>query len=797
MKTVTDVNAFVRNAIVHRDRTLGQALKELDSAIWGQLDSTGERPLPPLFPFQGLVQSDFGVLVRGFAMVQDMEDSAGFYETTADKVFPAPIELDRENVLEEGKETAVQLESNDPLGGATQSVDAMELYLIPVPGLLYDTPHLPSRRTHDAIPFLPVHNAEPHHAQLDAPNQIAGRIRPREESELDDLELEVVDEEHARDADSVGSAGTKEDRLMYRGQTGVAPPQIREGTIAVPPTASSQAGITAALNLPHDALSTSLEGGLLAMTFCPHDSDVHGQSWTHRLNDVVEVVGYFRSDYGHPVGENADGQGVVDFFDELAELSQWKCRKLPPSLVRSFVCVATRSMGCKPLLPPPSTLSHTGLSKDKLTSLRELAIQYLSHFVKGDQLVAEYVLLQLLSRTRNRAEGTIPIGDLPIHLLLGDPQKKAGSGQSGSMEREESRSRGPDGASSLGAFSGAANRQDGITVFLERLAFGLRHINSNGTVVVTSPKDNHRRLVPRKDMEQNYLESGLLQLPRGTHLTLDLSKMNNSERKWADAFGTPQATVAAPRLINDCEFAKSSDGTAKQRASNSGHASIVSEPSVGSLLESLCHRQQLTYDYGYQSVEIKTDIQLLVVSTLAQTEIHQQGMNETDEDISASSTTTTDAQKMLLRLRRSDRLLDLPLTIPLWPSAQEAAMGDPHKVFHTETDQLRLFCAYLRQLSVAADEGSGATSAAGQSFIEQIAAEMAEEKQSFPERYNNSCLIHNNTMSMRLSLARAMALSFGDVAITKEHWDRCKDLETLRIDRCLRVCEELSRNRYN
>ncbi|KAJ3190611.1 hypothetical protein HK101_008537 [Irineochytrium annulatum] len=118
------------------------------------------------------------------------------------------------------------------------------------------------------------------------------------------------------------------------------------------------------------------------------------------LNATFEFFGIL--EMPEPSGPN-DGMDEIDYLDDAVALSS-----LP---VVHCVFREPVDFGGHPL---QRSIVARLIDKD-FNELKDMAVDYLSGFVLGDRLVAEYLLLQLTSRIHNRSQG-LPVGFMPLNI---------------------------------------------------------------------------------------------------------------------------------------------------------------------------------------------------------------------------------------------------------------------------------------------------------------------------------------------------------------------------------------------
>ena len=218
--------------------------------------------------------------------------------------------------------------------------------------------------------------------------------------------------------------------------------------------------------------------------------------------------------------------GEPFFAEEEAEMD----RNLPRSLVPRLHCLFARRVRRDavdhPLLPPPlasasaaaqvasaeeaealfaARLAAAGLTAHAVrvevaAGLRDKLVAFLARgATRGDAFAAEYLLLHLLSRVRRSssdpasATARVPIGTVPLNLVVGAAEEGSGAG--------------------------AAHFASRLGATLASLAPACHVQPLDGASLSARP------FAPRKDYTLNRLCSGVLQLSAGTVIVLDETKL--------------------------------------------------------------------------------------------------------------------------------------------------------------------------------------------------------------------------------------------------------------------------------
>lgn len=243
-----------------------------------------------------------------------------------------------------------------------------------------------------------------------------------------------------------------------------------------------------------------------------------------KLNDVFEFVGVLTFDT--ELATDAINDDEMDAVFCEAEISSLASTKEVPRIH----CLVHRKLSAQDFLSSPSTLE---VEPHMVKGVREALVGHLTAVLGNDQLAAQFMLLHLLSRVHARMDAA-PLGKLSLNLTC---------------------------------FS-----NESISVFGNCLNHTIRNLVPFTHVVsLTLDYLNSISLAPRKDYQANRLVTGVLQIPQGSHLTIDETQL--------------QA------------------GTLN---SNGVHNARI--------LKGLVETQQVEYDFTFYKMEMAADIQLLILS---------------------------------------------------------------------------------------------------------------------------------------------------------------------------------------
>ncbi|CAI5981883.1 unnamed protein product [Closterium sp. NIES-64] len=221
---------------------------------------------------------------------------------------------------------------------------------------------------------------------------------------------------------------------------------------------------------------------------------------------------------------------------------------LPSSQVLRLHCLTWRKL-------PHLFSTDVGPTVAAAGSIRAALLSRLAAALGGDRLAAEYLLLHLLSRVHTRIE-PMPLGKLSLNLS-GFPEPSSASTPSPTP---------PPLSSSPPSLSQAASPSlSALTSSLQTL------LPATHTLPLSLDNLNSRRLTPHKDYTSDRLVSGVLQLPAGTHLTID------------------------------------------ETALKPGRVAALGSQNLQALKE-LLEWQKVDYDFQYYKMEMQSDIPVLILS---------------------------------------------------------------------------------------------------------------------------------------------------------------------------------------
>lgn len=257
------------------------------------------------------------------------------------------------------------------------------------------------------------------------------------------------------------------------------------------------------------------EGGSLSCLIKVYDSS----DSELKLNDVFEFVGVltFDSDY------QEDNDEFLDGFSEDMLAS------LPLNKVPRLHCLVHRKLAAHDCLHSTPLELKPHLVKEA----RETLLSHLTVVLGNDGLAAHLVLLHLLSRVHARIDN-FAVGKLSVNLTCFN--------------------------------------KESVSIFGHHLTLAIKDLLPFSHIVpLTVDYLNAASLAPKKDYQRNRLLSGLMQLPEGTHLTIDETQL---EVGTLDSVGVENAR----------------------------------------LLKYLSEYQKVEYDFKYYKMEVAADFQLLILS---------------------------------------------------------------------------------------------------------------------------------------------------------------------------------------
>lgn len=272
------------------------------------------------------------------------------------------------------------------------------------------------------------------------------------------------------------------------------------------------------LNLPHTAAHQDLHAACVITVLLGTENGARRNPF--RVNDVVDFYGYqhFPQDQLE-VGES----------DDLARFSAWNATELSRGLVSRLRCLSYAPLST---LPVRHRIGGSALATAGIAESRAAAVAHLRRTVTGDDaLVAEYLLLHLCSRVHSHSAST-PVGDLPLRI------------------------------SGTGVCPAAWSSQ-------LRDVVPVAEVLLSGEVLRQSPQV---RLTPAYHNELNYLQTGLLQVANGTHLTVDCASLIPLDDAWYEG------------------------------------------------LFAVVHKQQLPLEYPYHTLELPVDVAVLALDSSSTTD---------------------------------------------------------------------------------------------------------------------------------------------------------------------------------
>ncbi|KAL3717919.1 hypothetical protein ACJRO7_003105 [Eucalyptus globulus] len=238
-----------------------------------------------------------------------------------------------------------------------------------------------------------------------------------------------------------------------------------------------------------------------------------------KLNDVFEFIGVLTFDSEYQV----DNDEFLDGFSEDMLAS------LPLNKVPRLHCLVHRKLAAHDFLQSTPLELKPHLVKE----VRQTLLSHLTAVLGNDGLAAHLVLLHLLSRVHARIDN-FAVGKLSFNLTCFN--------------------------------------KESVSIFGNQLTLAIKDLLPFSHIVpLTVDYLNAASLAPKKDYERNRLVSGLMQLPEGTHLTIDETQL---EAGTLNSVGVENAR----------------------------------------LLKYLSEYQKVEYDFKYYKMEMAADFQLLVLS---------------------------------------------------------------------------------------------------------------------------------------------------------------------------------------
>ncbi|GET89369.1 hypothetical protein, conserved [Leishmania tarentolae] len=307
----------------------------------------------------------------------------------------------------------------------------------------------------------------------------------------------------------VATSSSEEERV----RKSVRHTTTKSDTITATVEASNSTTFGPSLNFPHPSCSSELQSACVVTVLLPGDDGARQNPF--RINDVMDFYGYQHF---------PDDQLPVNEVDEVQRFSAWNATELSRGLVSRLLCLSYTPVSS---LHVRRHITTPALIEPPMTEARAKAIAYLtSTLTKGDALAAEYLLLHLCARVSMHS-ASMPVGDLP--LLIISPQ--------------------------VTAAEWSAQLREIVPV---------AEILLTQEVLRSLPQG---RLTPKYNNDLNYLETGVLQVANGTHVTIDCASLGSRDEVWYEGM-----------------FA-------------------------------LIHKQQLLLEYPYQTLELPVDVSTLAVDS--------------------------------------------------------------------------------------------------------------------------------------------------------------------------------------
>lgn len=366
---------------------------------------------------------------------------------------------------------------------------------------------------------------------------------------------------------------------------------------------------------------------------------------------------------GNPTNIARSGSVDTDNYGDISEMAGHKdfepAMDFPERLVpRIHVQTLRKLPHINPLLP--QVLDFTSLDVNRLKMARARLTTILSQLLGGDLLATEYLIFSLISRIYERRDVTI-LGQFSLCLCGFKPEMR---------------------------------------FLVEKLYEMFSKITTHSHYIDLSIANlNNLRFTPEKDVENNKMIAGTLQLPDGLFLMLN-------ETALSEGLLTAQGT------------------------------------SNVNILKQIVQWQKHKYNFKYHSVEIDTDLKILVMA-------------------------------------EGKSLLPIPFTVRLENTDSESienmrqacgAVDD----FLTE-DLLNMFRYYITSMMNVPDYRI--PEAVTTSIKEDFVAWRQEDKK------NNKTLFSMDDLSHRMTLARYMTISHCKTSLTQDIWKEVCRLEEARLAR--------------
>jgi hypothetical protein len=401
---------------------------------------------------------------------------------------------------------------------AVEFMDAVALYVIPVPGndhfyTVEDTTQT-TEAAHGTAPTAPMSTAC-------GEVRAARKRRGREDTQLSSADADDAEQASATLCGGIHSDGdgSRDAKLAKTGDAGVKS-GLHADTVRSASTHISSAAGDLSLNFPHPSRHPQLRTACVVTVLMPSLTSARGEADRQRnpfrINDVVDFYGFQHF---------PDDQLAVNEEDDFLRFSAWNATELSRGLVSRLLCLAYSPVSSVHLT---RALSTDNMDAAAVAQQRTRAIRYIcEHITDGDDLAAEYLLMHLGARVNVHSDA-LPVGDLP--LLITSPQLCAET------------------------WSHQLRR---ITPVAE--------VYLDADALLSSSSAAHHRLTPRYNNELNFLQSGVLQVANGSHVTLDCTNLGTQDGTWYEGM-----------------FA-------------------------------LVHKQQLLLEYPYQTLELPVDVSVLAL----------------------------------------------------------------------------------------------------------------------------------------------------------------------------------------
>ncbi|EGG15486.1 UPF0557 family protein [Cavenderia fasciculata] len=379
-----------------------------------------------------------------------------------------------------------------------------------------------------------------------------------------------------------------------------------------------------------------------------------GKDQEFKINEIVEFVGVVSkfSPSSPTLDNNEQIDQMTDILMNGLEIED-QSHKIPESLVPQLHAIAYRQID--PYLLPNSTTPFNNNNNnsqqstnqqptiESILEIRKELITYLTNQLNGDSTAAEYFLVYLFSKVYLVAQG-LCLGNFSLNVIINQ------------------------------------NDQE-IVDTLEELLQQLVSRSHRFKMTVDNLDDGD--IIPFKDYDRNRIVSGLLQLPKNTHLIIDETQLR--------------------------------EGTLHKQGLRNLQA-----------IKDLALFQRVEYDFEYHPIEIKTDIQLLITSF-------------------GKSLTPAFCQVKLNK-----------------KSLEQIKKEEPSK------EKLNQFRQYIGLLM------NNGLEASSQQVTKAIEDDFVGTRQRDPDTPQE--IFH-----YWLTLARILAISFGEKSISLERWNYMKQLELKRI----------------